>query len=120
MIAGLYIAAADFNGDGYADIIAGPSVGSSNLRIVSGSALTTGQGVVTLASMFAWPPNGSGVQMAVSDASGTGTPDLIVSSTNADNGRIGVLTPTALLSNNPGAIHWLDPLPGDPMNVFVG
>jgi hypothetical protein len=120
MISGIEIAVADISGNGYADIIAGPSDGSSNLRIVSGYDLMTGQGAVDLTSMYAWPPDGSGMHVAVSDAFGTGTPDLIVSSSNPDNGEIGVLTPAALLSNSPATIQWLDPLPGANTSVYVG
>jgi hypothetical protein len=120
MISGITIAVGDLSGNGYADIIAGPSNGSSNLRVVSGYALMTAQQVVDISSIYAWPQNGAGVQVAVADVYGTGTPDVVVSPSTADNGQIGVFTPSALQSNNASAIQWIDPLPGLSTSVFVG
>jgi hypothetical protein len=120
MIAGVFVAVGNVTGDGYGDIIVGPSVGSSNIVVVSGNDLTNGRGVVDVVSMYAWPNNGAGVQLEVADVYGTGTPDLIVASTNPDAGLIGVFTPAALMSNNPAAIQWIDPLPGLTTSVYVG
>jgi hypothetical protein len=120
MISGVEIAVADLSGDGYADIIAAPSTGSSNLRIVSGYALSSGEGPVALASMYTWPPNGSGMHLAVTDAAGTGNPELIVSSSDPDNGNVGILSAADLLENNPFGLEWLDPLPGLRSSVYVG
>jgi hypothetical protein len=120
MISGINIAVADIDGDGFADIIAAPSSGSSNLRIVSGRALSTGRGVSYLTSIFAWPPNGTGVDLAVEDATGSGSPELVVSSSAADNGQFGVFSSTSLVDNDPSGLQWFDPLPGYGAPLYVG
>jgi hypothetical protein len=58
--AGVYVAAADVNGDGFADIITGPGVGGGpHLRVFDGTTNGT-----LLAEAYAFPPTSPGSQFA--------------------------------------------------------
>jgi hypothetical protein len=118
MTAGINIAVGDINGDGYADIIAGPSFGPAHLRIISGQALSSGQGLVDVTSMFAWGGD-TGLRVAAVDVDGNGHTDIVAATAGADNGQVAVFGAPALLSDNPAA-QWLDPIPGLTTGVFVG
>jgi RHS repeat-associated protein len=69
---GVYIAAADINGDGKADIIAGDGGSQPEVRVFSGSDLTSLLTFAALDSAFT-----GGVRVGVTDANGDGQPDIV-------------------------------------------
>jgi hypothetical protein len=75
---GVQVAAADFNHDGFADVVtAADAGGGPHVEVFDGQALVHGQ-VVRLASFFAYAPGFlGGVRLAVGDVTGDGVPDLI-------------------------------------------
>ncbi len=80
---GATVAAADFNGDGKADIVAGPESGNPNILVFSGA--DTGPAPARLRDFFAYAPTtpgGSqfyplGAYVAVGNYDGDGTPDIV-------------------------------------------
>jgi hypothetical protein len=79
---GVFVASADFNGDGHADIITGADAGGGpEVRVLSGTNLAV------LADFMAYDVNFTGgVRVAAGDIAGNGTPDLI---TGAGPGTLG-------------------------------
>ena len=71
---GVYVAAGDVNGDGFADVITGAGSGASpHVKVFSGANLAT-----ELASFFAYAPGFTGgVRVAAADLTGDGRADLI-------------------------------------------
>ncbi len=80
---GATVAAADFNGDGKADIVAGPESGNPNIVVFSGA--DTGPAPARLRDYFAYAPTtpgGSqfyplGAYVAVGNYDGDSTPDIV-------------------------------------------
>ena len=120
MTAGLNLTVGDVDGDGFADIIAGPGSGPAHLRIVSGRALTTGQGQLDLVSTIAWTGDTSGLRVTAVDADGDGRTDVMLTSGNSTNGRVGLVTSANLIPPNPTGVQWIDAFPGLTTSVFVG
>jgi hypothetical protein len=83
---GVTVAAADFNGNGHADIVTGAGPGGGpHVKVIDGTKLGQVQanGLISdaaqLASFFAFDPNFTGgVNVAAGDFNGDGTPDVIV------------------------------------------
>jgi len=73
MTGGVRVAAGDVDGDGFADIVTAPGPGAAPLVQVF-----SGNGLVTLASFFAYPPQFTdGVFVAAGDVDGDGGADII-------------------------------------------
>jgi hypothetical protein len=120
MTAGLNVAAGDVDGDGFADIIAGPGGGPAHLRIVSGRALAEGRGEVDILSTYGWGGTGGGRRVTAVDADGDGRTDVLGSPAGPAGGRVGLFLAPNLLSGNAAGVMWLDPLPGLAAGVYVG
>jgi uncharacterized repeat protein (TIGR01451 family) len=69
---GVFVASADFNNDGFADILTGADAGGGpHVRVFSGAS------GAELASFFDPPKGSAGVRVASGDINGDGTPDII-------------------------------------------
>lgn len=78
---GAYVAAADFNDDGFVDIVTGASAGNPHVKIWNGRVTGLFQHSL-LASFFAYGLNFNiGVTVAAGDLNGDGVPDLVTGAT---------------------------------------
>jgi uncharacterized delta-60 repeat protein len=79
---GAFVAAGDYNGDGYADVIAGSSVGNPQVRVYSGRDIAKGTfdpNASLLDNYFAFEQNQNiGVSVAAQDVTGDGRADVLV------------------------------------------
>jgi uncharacterized repeat protein (TIGR01451 family) len=72
---GVFVASADFNNDGFADILTGADAGGGpHVKVFSGA------GGAVIASFFDAQKGGGGVRVASGDINGDGTPDIITGS----------------------------------------
>jgi hypothetical protein len=116
---GVYVASADVNGDGTADIITGPGVGGGpHLRVFSGAPSGS-----LISEGYAFPPVSnqqgqfsnsivwsSGLRVAATDINGDGKADVIVAPGRGqpplvrivDGNTMADLLGTTLVANNPG------------------
>lgn len=70
---GVNVAAADFNGDGYADIVVGTALGSSHVKVFDGRSQAEIRSFLAFGADF-----NAGVRIAAGDANGDGTPDIFL------------------------------------------
>jgi hypothetical protein len=117
---GVYVAAADVDGDGFADVIYSTgNTGGPRVRVVSGAVLVSNPGadmatLPALADFFTWDSNDrAGIRVAAKDVDGDGRAELIVGSGNRNQAMVRVIpfgqmnTPTTPLQNpfaNPATI----------------
>jgi hypothetical protein len=117
---GVYVAAADVDGDGCADVIYSTgNTGGPRVRIVSGAVLVANPGadmalLPALADFFTWDQNDrAGIRVAAKDVDGDGRAELIVGSGNTTSAMVRVIpfsemnTPSTRLTNpfaNPATI----------------
>jgi hypothetical protein len=102
---GVYVAAADMNGDGKADLIVGAGSNTSQVRVFSGA-----DGSV-LRDFQAYPPD-SGMSVAAADVNHDGTPDLITAAGQAGGSTVTVYNGMAADLLNPLAMF--EPYPNVP------
>jgi hypothetical protein len=123
---GVYVAAADVDGDGYGDILYSTgTTGGPRVRVVSGAILVANPGadvaqLPALADFFTWNPDDrSGIRIAVKDVDGNGQAELIVGSGDKSGAAVRVI-PFAQMNVPTTAIQ--NPF-GDPTTidgVYVG
>jgi Ca2+-binding RTX toxin-like protein len=100
---GVFVTAADLDGDGKAEIIITPDQGGGpRVRIFSGAAAATGV-ATPIADFFgiADPNFRGGARAAVGDVNGDGTPDLVVAAGFGGGPRVAVFDGKTLASGNP-------------------
>jgi len=88
---GIWVAAGDFNNDGFADVVTGAnSNGGPHVVVVSGQNPRT-----QLASFFAYAPSFTGgVRVGVTDANGDGVPDIITGAGPTGGPAVGIFSGT--------------------------
>jgi hypothetical protein len=113
---GVYVASADFNGDGFADVLTGADAGGGpHVRVFSGLDGTE------LVGFFDVPKEGRGVRVATGDINGDGTPDIITSPGPGDPLFQATVRVFSGLTAMPiaGPLASFDPYPGFPGGVYV-
>jgi hypothetical protein len=114
---GVFVAAADVNSDGFADIITGPGVGGGpDLRIFNGATNGT-----LLGETYAFPATSmsqissqtlwtSGLRVATTDLGANGLPDIIVGPGYGQESFVRILDPSTLsVITPPGQLTVFDP-----------
>ncbi len=96
---GLFVAVADLNGDGYADLVLTPDQGGGpRVQILSGKTFTP---MVADFLGIADPAFRGGARPALADVNGDGTPDLVVAAGFGGGPRVAVFNGLSLL---PGGV----------------
>ena len=108
---GVYVAAADLDGDGSSDVIYSTGVtGGPRVRIVSGSLLIANPGadvakLPALADFFTWDSRDrKGLRVAARDLDGDGRAELIAATADPSNPYVRVI-PLSDLGNPKGPLH---------------
>ncbi len=119
---GIFVAAGDLNGDGFADIIAGGGPGGGpRVLALSGKDLLQGN-AVQLANFFAGDVNSrGGIRVSVKNLDGDAKADLVVGAgDNAGSTITGYLGTNILPNGTPPDQFSFDAFPGYGGGVFVG
>jgi hypothetical protein len=130
---GAFVAAGDVDGDGFAEVAFGGGPGGApRVRLFDGKALLAAGGFNNLdevpaaqrANFFAGDVSlRGGVRVALRDADGTGTADLLAGSGEGEPSRVRVYRSANLLANpTPAADQEIDPFGGAVLadGAFVG
>jgi hypothetical protein len=118
---GVYVAALDINGDGYADVVTGGGPGGGP-RVVgySGFSLLSGS-LVQLTNFFSGDPNSrAGVRVAAADYDGDNLLELVTGAGQGDGSTVRVYRPAELRLLTPPTLAAFDAFPGFTGGVFVG
>ena len=120
---GVFIAAGDINGDGFADVVAGGGPGGGpRVFALSGKDLVNGNQQVQLANFFGGDPNSrGGIRVAVKNLDGDNRGDIVVGVGSGAGSQV-----TAYLGKNtpsdglPATAEQFDAFSGFTGGVFVG
>jgi hypothetical protein len=116
---GVFVTTADFDGDGYADVLYSTGItGGPRARVVSGAVLTSHPGqdayfLPALADFFALDPaDRSGLRVAAHDLNGDGKAELVAANGDPANRQVRVLTLSDMQSPTGPGTPVVDPFPG--------
>jgi hypothetical protein len=126
---GVFVAAADLDGDGFAEVIYSTgTTGGPRVRVVSGAVLTAHPGrdayhLPALADFFALDPaDRTGLRIAARDLAGDGRAELVATNGDKANPLVRVLRLSDMVDPAGPQAPLLDPL-GDPATIdglYVG
>jgi hypothetical protein len=126
---GVFVTAADFNTDGYADVAYSlGTTGGPRVRVVSGAVMTGNPGkdaytLPALADFFAFDVNDrTGLRLAARDLDNNGTAELVVTTGGTATGAVRVLNLADMQSGSGPQAAFQYPLgnPATADGLFVG
>ena len=117
---GVFLAAGDVTGDGFADVLAGGGPGGGpRVSAFSSRTLTQGGGPVRVVDFFAGDTvSRNGVTIAAANLDNDGLADIVTAAGNS--GRVTAYAGKALTGGNPASLFTLDTFDDSPNGVFVG
>ena len=118
---GVFVAAGDVDGDGFADIITGAGLGAPHVTVVSGLSLLQAN-PTQLASYFAGPPtNLGGIRVAGRDLTGDGFSDVIAGAGIGNGSTVWIFSGATLAQVGSAApTSAEDVFPGLYAGIYVG
>src|SRR5207248_6457552 len=120
---GVFVAAGDVDGDGFADVIAGGGPGGGpRVFALSGKGLVNGNQQAQLANFFGGDPsNRGGIRVAVKDLDGDNRADLVVGAGSGAGSRVTAYPGKAIAPDGtPATAFDFETFPGLAGGVFVG
>src|SRR5262249_21671364 len=118
---GVFVTAADLDGDGFADVIYSTgNTGGPRVRVVGGAVLTANPGqdayfLPALADFFALDPaDRTGLRIAAHDLNGDGMAELVVANGNQATPEVRVITLADMRSPSGPPSPYLNPIPRPP------
>jgi hypothetical protein len=126
---GVFVTTADFDGDGYADVLYSTGItGGPRARVVGGQVLTSNPGrdayfLPALADFFALDPaDRSGLRVAAHDADGDGKAELVAANGDPTNRQVRVLRLADMQNPSGPQTPVTDPFPGAATadGIYVG